>query len=84
MSKPRKFPPGSQNTVGQTVARLRRSAGISQKQFAAKLQCRGMDICGSSLSRLESQTRRVQDRELLILADALGVTVATLLKGDAP
>ena len=82
MSKPRILPPGSKNAVGQTVARLRKSAGLSQKQLAAKLQCRGMDICESSLSRLESQKRRVQDRELPILASVLGVTVDTLFKGD--
>ena len=81
-SKLREFPPGNQNAVGQTVPRLRKSAGISQKQFAAKLQYRGMDICESNLSRLESQIRRVQDRELPILASALGVTIDTLFKGD--
>ena len=40
---------------------------------------RRMDICDASMSRLEGQRRKVQDYEIPILADALGVSVAWLL-----
>ncbi len=79
MSKPRKAPLGNKNIVGAHVACLRKNAGLSQRELAAKLQCRGVDICESSLSRLEGQTRRVQDYELAAIADSLGVPVNILI-----
>lgn len=42
----------------------------------------GMDISGTSLSRLEGQQRLVQDYEVVILAKALNVTVTYLLGVD--
>ena len=44
------------------------------------LQSRGMDICDTSMSRLEGQTRLVQDFEVVILAQALNVSVEWLLQ----
>ena len=46
------------------------------------LQSRGMDICDTSMSRLEGQTRLVQDFEVLILAETLGVTTQWLLSKE--
>ncbi len=46
------------------------------------LQSRGMDICETSMSRLEGQTRQVQDYELPVIADALGVSVEWLLSDE--
>ena len=43
------------------------------------LQSAGMDIGETSLSRLEGQTRLVQDFEIPILAKTLGVSAAWLL-----
>ena len=79
MSKPRKAPLGARNIVGAKVYRVRQQKGILQKDLAAMLQSRGMDICTTSLSRLEGQERLVQDFEIPILAEALGVTVEWLL-----
>lgn len=59
---------------------LRKQKGIKQKDLVAMLQSRGMDICEASMSRLEGQARRVQDYELPILAEALGVSVEWLLE----
>ena len=41
-----------------------------------------MDICDTSMSRLEGQNRLVQDFEIPILAEALGVTVEWLLSPE--
>ena len=41
-----------------------------------------MDISETSMSRLEGQNRLVQDFEVPILAEALGVTVEWLLKRE--
>ena len=82
MSKPRKAPLGNRNIVGAKVCRIRQQKGILQKDLAANLQSRGMDICASTLSRLEGQERMVQDFEIPILAEALGVSVEWLLDQD--
>ena len=79
MSKPRKAPLGNRNIVGAKVYLIRQQKGILQKDLAASLQSRGMDICASPLSRLEGQERLVQDFEIPILAEALGVSVEWLL-----
>ena len=82
MSKPRKNPTGSRNIVGAKVARLRKEKKIKQKDMVAMLQSEGMDISETTMSRLEGQTRLVQDFELPILAKVLGVNVEWLLEQD--
>lgn len=86
MSKPRRVPLGSRNIVGAKVERIRKQRHIKQKDLVAALQSRGMDICDTSMSRLEGQNRLVQDFEIPILAEVLGVSVEWLLCGedDAP
>ena len=79
MSKPRRSPLGNLNIIGQKVTSVRKKKGIKQRDLVAMLQSRGMDICDTSMSRLEGQTRRVQDYELPIIAEALGVSVEWLL-----
>lgn len=80
MSKPRKVPLGNRNIVGFKVEQVRKSKQMKQKELVAILQSKGMDICDTSMSRLEGQNRLVQDFEVPILAEALGVTVEWLLK----
>ena len=82
MSKPRKNPIGSRNIVGAKVARLRKEKKIKQKDMVAMLQSEGMDISETTMSRLEGQTRLVQDFEIPILAKVLGVNVEWLLEQD--
>ena len=79
MSKPRRFPLGARNIVGAKVERIRKQKNIKQKDLVAVLQSKGMDICDTSMSRLEGQNRLVQDYEVSILAEALGVSVEWLL-----
>ena len=57
MSKPRITPLGDKNIVGAKVEKLRKDKKIKQKELVAMLQSRGMDICETSMSRLEGQTR---------------------------
>lgn len=79
MAKPRKTPLGTRNIVGAKVERVRKEKHIKQKDLVATLQSKGMDISDTSMSRLEGQLRLVQDFEIPILAEALGVSVAWLL-----
>lgn len=80
MLKPRSGAPGDKNIVGIKVVQLRKERGISQKDFLAMLQVLGLDISATSLSRLEGQYRLVQDKEVVILAKALGVETKYLLE----
>jgi len=82
VSKPRKIPVGNRNIVGAKVAQVRKEKGIKQKDLVAALQSRGMDICDTSMSRLEGQNRMVQDFEVPILAEALGVSIEWLLSQE--
>ena len=83
MSKPRKTPIGNRNIVGVKVAKLRKEKKIKQKDLVAMLQSEGMDISETTMSRLEGQTRLVQDFEIPILAKVLGVRVEWLLEQDS-
>ena len=75
---PKRRTVGTENMVGQNVVLLRKRRKINQDTLLSRLQVRGVDISQSSLSALEGQTRKVSDRELLALADALGVSLETL------
>jgi len=77
--KPRKLPLGDKNIVGATMARIRLSKGMKQKDLLAKLQSNGMDLTGSCLSKIEGQTRIVTDKDLIVIARALGVKPEDLL-----
>ena len=77
--KPRRLPLGEMNVVGANITRIRMEKNIKQKELLAKLQSNGMDITGSCLSKIEGQTRMVTDKELLVLASALGVEAGDLL-----
>lgn len=77
--KHRQEPPGDKNIIGSRVVAIRKSKGIKQREFLARLQTLGLDISQTSLSRLEGQYRLVQDYEVLMIAKALEISVGYLL-----
>ncbi|WP_458125865.1 helix-turn-helix domain-containing protein [Paenibacillus sp. Z3-2] len=77
--KHRQEPPGDKNIIGSRVVVIRKSKGIKQREFLARLQTLGLDISQTSLSRLEGQYRLVQDYEVVMIAKALEVSVGYLL-----
>jgi len=79
--KLRKDKLGNKNIIGSKIVKIRNARGIKQKDFLAQLQVLGLDISATSLSRIEGQHRLVQDFEVVILAQALGLTTDELL-GD--
>jgi transcriptional regulator with XRE-family HTH domain len=52
---------------------------LTQAELAARLQVAGFDLDRAGVSKIESQIREVDDRELLALAGALGVAASWLL-----
>ena len=77
--KPRKLPLGDMNIIGANITRIRLEKDIKQKDLLAKLQSAGMEISESCLSKIEGQTRMVTDKELVLIANALGVSPKDLL-----
>lgn len=66
------------NNVGPQVRRRRYYLGWSQSTLAAKLQLAGLDISRSGVSKIEARLRFVDDRDLMYLAEVLGVPVQDL------
>jgi hypothetical protein len=54
--------------------------GLSQAEFAGRLQLAGWDISRETLAKVESQVRCVADRELVRFAEALEVELTELLR----
>ncbi|MBU6411290.1 MAG: helix-turn-helix transcriptional regulator, partial [Verrucomicrobia bacterium] len=64
------------------VRKLRERKGWTQDQFAVKLQLAGWDTSQDSVSRLETQDRRITDLELFVLADVLDAKLEDLYPKD--
>lgn len=77
--KPRKQPYGTKNICGAKIEQLRKERRMKQRTLVEMLQLRGVDMNPSSLSKLEGQQRVATDIELKAIADALSVTVDSLL-----
>ena len=78
--KARKQGYGTANLIGKNVERLRKERGMKQKDFITRLQVEGLDINPTSYSKMEGQIRIVTDREVLIIAKVLGVSMETLFQ----
>lgn len=69
---------GNENIVGKNIEKLRKSKGIKQKDFIAKLQIAGLDINPTSYSKLEGQVRVATDKEIYTIAKILNIKVDEL------
>ncbi|MBR6646541.1 MAG: XRE family transcriptional regulator, partial [Clostridia bacterium] len=63
----------------QRIEEKRKSIGMKQKDLLTQLQIEGIDLNASGLSKLEGQIRSVTDKELIIIAKTLDVSVLWLL-----
>ena len=76
--KTRKQAYGNANLVGKNIEQLRRSRGIKQKDFIARIQAAGYDMNPTSYSKLEGQLRLACDKELYVISKLLGVSLEEL------
>jgi len=85
--KPRRQSEGPRNISGQRIsqARLAHHPELSQISLSQCLATQGIYLDQSTISRIESQDRRLTDIELLSIARCLHVSVAWLCgeKGKA-
>ena len=70
---------GANNICGQNVYLFRKGLGISQRELAARLQIRGLDIDKNAIQRIEAGKRFVTDIELNALALVFAKTSDELL-----
>ena len=78
--KIRKIGYGSANMVGKRIEQLRKSQGIKQKDFIARIQIMGCDMNPTSYSKLEGQLRNATDREIYVIAKILNVKMEELFE----
>ena len=78
--KIRKKEYGEANMVGKRIEQLRKSRGIKQKDFIARIQIMGCDMNPTSYSKLEGQLRIATDREVFVIAKILGVKMEELFE----
>ena len=76
--KIRKRAYGDANIIGKKVEQLRKSKGIKQRDFIAKMQLMGCDINPTSYSKLEGQVRSATDKEIFAISKILCVPMETL------
>ena len=67
------------NGIGVAVERLRKGAGLTRDELAARAQVQGWEISAFVIKRIENGEREVTDIELRKLAKVLRVPPATLL-----
>lgn len=70
----------SKNIIGENIKRLRKSAKLTQKELAEKLQLEGFEFSDLTILRIEQGKRFVPDYEVVALADYFGITTDELLK----
>ena len=63
------------NISGIIIRKLRLEASLSQQALAERLQLLGIELTSKEISKIENNTRLVQDFELFAFADALNVSV---------
>ena len=59
---------------GNTIRNLRKAAGLTQEQTAAKLQLRGIDISRVVYAQIECGIRNIHIEELVALKQIFGAS----------
>ena len=69
---------GKSNLTGKKIYDLRKKAGLSQEELAAKMQLNSIELSQKSISRIEKQERFITDYELMVFASVFGVEISDL------
>ncbi len=63
-----------EKTIGKRIAYLREEKGLTQEQFAVKLQLSGLDITRSAVAKVEVGQRHIYPDEMIKIKYVLDVT----------
>ncbi len=72
------------NLIGPNIREIRKSMNLSQKELVARCNLIGWDISRGTLAKIESQTRKISDGEVLYFSKALKVEVEALFNEISP
>lgn len=67
--------------LGNQIRTLRKAAGLTQEQTAAKLQLRGFDISRVVYAQIECGTRNIRIEELVALKQIFGASYEDFFVG---
>ncbi|MBM7331068.1 helix-turn-helix transcriptional regulator [Agrobacterium sp. S2] len=70
------------SVLGENIRRAREGRGMTQKELAEALRGLGWDIDPTAVTRIEKGDRAVRVNQLYVLAEALGVRPANLLRDE--
>lgn len=70
------------NIVGPRVQQIREDQHLTQSELVARCNLLGWDISRGTLAKIEARVRRVTDQEVLLLAQALKISVERLFDTD--
>jgi len=66
------------NVIGPKIKQVRESQNLTQEELAARCNVLGWDISRSTLAKIESQVRRVTDKEAAMMAKVLEINIKEL------
>lgn len=64
--------------LGERIKLIRKEKGISQYQLAEKIQV----LNQSQISKMENQSRKITAEELMLVAEALGVSAEDFMRKE--
>ena len=73
---------GTRNLIGSYIVQTRKKKGLGQGELLSKIQLLGSDMTQAKLSRIEGQMVVLTDRDLLIIAKALDVSLDELCEQE--
>ena len=71
---------GTNNLIGERLAKKRKDLKLSQRAFADRLQLLGLDVDKNAIQRIECGKRFVTDIELVFICKALDTDPDTMLE----
>lgn len=70
------------NIVGKNIKKIREQLDITQDQLAIRLQMAGWSVDRFMVSKIERGERQVLDSEVVLIANALKVSINSLFGRD--
>lgn len=70
-----------ERAFGNAIRTIRKAAGLTQEQTAAKLQLRGIDISRTVYAQIECGIRNIRIEELVALKQIFGVSYDAFFSG---
>ena len=71
---------GDRNVIGHNITRIRNEKNIGQGELVVRIQLLGVEMNQAKLSRIEGMRVAVVDKDMIAIAQALGVTMNELCR----